>query len=523
MSLFLPTPLVIFYQLVVLPKFEKVQKTRQSVYFFIHFFGLNNNNNGALVPFDYFIDEVNKTITITGKEAGAGTVTGYFAASNGGAIQSLNIYIEYTYDLAINAPLMVKLEPDEKIYKLPFTVFPRSMTVEAFSSNNDKLQIRSISLDTRTGEGEIDIVPAGEQLNLTVTVRASNPKDPVNGVVIREQLFHVYYNDVEFDFEFDHHSGAFSYFNPDEGSAGTLHLGDGETMTFRIKTPQKHIDISNLNVTFTSPLEGSTPHARVRQGDNGGYIELLKDPPGGEYYWSLRHISDVVDYGYIVKYKLKIDIRSVYGIYFSSYEFTASNDDPIHYAGDLKPLYTAINTHYQWVNVSLSHILSPPFTTDGNSLHFLYKSNYNLENDLPLSNASPQKTFTLEWMSGYAYLTDTDPPARVVYLTSIRNATKFTIAFSYVPVTPYKITTPTLDNIRNYLPQEYYITDAYHNTYCLYDLGLLERFSDTDPAVDASYQGGLNITYTRAFDGKTYTRTVPVSIDERSCPAYMKE
>jgi hypothetical protein len=98
----------------------------------------------------------------------------------------------------------------------------------------------------------------------------------------------------------------------------------------------------------------------------------------------------------------------------------------------------------------------------------------------------------------------------------------YVLYFFYTPITPYIIREASLDNIRQYLPQ-YYTAWATVYTYYLYDLDLLDRYSDTDPVIDAKYQAALNITYTRDFDGKTYTHTVPVSIEERSCPAYMKE
>jgi hypothetical protein len=388
------------------------------------------------------------------------------------------------------------------------------MTIEAASSNTSKIQIRSISLDTRTGKGYVEVAPIGEQLNLTVTVKATNPKDPVNGVIEREQLFHVYYSNVEFAFEFDYHSGAFSYFNANEGARGTLHLGDGETMTFQVKTPQKNLDISNLNVTFTSPLSGSTPHARLQQGNNGGYIRLIKDPPGADSFWSLQHTTDITDYGYLVKYKLQIKMTVNSGIYKDAggvhgnrhFEYGRNQ---FNYTGDLIPLY--------YNNYTLGQIYSPPgYVTFGSS--YYERSTFQGDNiDPQLQSTFPIKyesqTHSIYWVqfqwnvfSGYQ---------RTDYGYSIG------VTLNYVPITPYKISVFTEDNLRNYLPQEYYIADADGNDYCLYDYGLLERISDSDPSIDAQYQAGLNITYTRSFDGKTYTHTVPVLIDQRSCPAYM--
>jgi hypothetical protein len=514
-----------------------VNPQNANVYWIVQY----NGPNGS-VPFDYFVDEVGKTITITAKEAGAGSLTGYFSASNGGAITSLNVYCEYTYDLTIDAPLQIKLQPDEKTYRLPFTVYPRSMTMEAFSSNTGKLQIRSISLDARTGKGYVEVAPMGEQLNLTVTVKASNPRDPVDGVRTKEQLFHVYYDDVEFDFEFDYRAGAFSYFNPDEGSNGTLHLGDGETMTFRVKTPQKNLDVSNLQVTFSSPLSGSTPHARLQQGNNGGYIRLFKDPPGNDSYWSLQHVNDVTDYGYVVKYKLQITLsatvvfRREHGPegqrvtdydYNSPYYFRNSyNELYTPYTGDLLSPYRIYKNHSSYKEYPLSQIIAWPVTEGHETGSFLYSSNFNPDANLPIPySTSPISYYSMLNQGSY----NTSSMASPLFHLYNDFLDRFSFSFKYTPITPYKINVSTLDSIQNYLPQ-YFITaknpktpNEPPKTYCLYDLSLLDRYSDSDPTVDARYQAGLNITYTRTFDGKTYTHTVPASIDQRSCPAYMKQ
>jgi hypothetical protein len=150
----------------------------------------------------------------------------------------------------------------------------------------------------------------------------------------------------------------------------------------------------------------------------------------------------------------------------------------------------------------------------------------NLDSALPIPYSTSAVTYSSYLQQG-TY--NSSLLARPFTLISSDYYERLSYSFTYVPITPYKIPIPTLDTIQNYLPQ-YYITvknsatpSADPKTYCLYDLNLLDRYSDTDPTIDARYQGGLNITYTRSFDGKTYTHTVPVTIDQRSCPAYMMQ
>jgi hypothetical protein len=187
------------------------------------------------------------------------------------------------------------------------------------------------------------------------------------------------------------------------------------------------------------------------------------------------------------------------------------NSSLYNYTGDL------ITNYYN--NYNLGEVFSPfnPHTDPNSYDNYTYyvRTNFqrgridpDLESTFPIKY--PSETHSVYWRKH-------TPSGMQDY-----DARHFSIVLSYIAITPYKINVPTLESIQSYLPQ-YYITDPNSGkTYCVYDLSLLDRFSDTDPAIDARYQGGLNITYTRTFDGKTYTQTVPVTIDQRSCPAYMK-
>jgi hypothetical protein len=464
------------------------------------------NSIGGTAFFEYSVDEIAKTITVTGKEIGIGVITGYFSTADGGAVQPLNVYVEHLYDLTLQAPLQVKLEPDEKTYKLPYTVYPRSMTVEAVSSHPDKLQVKSVSLNTRTGQGEIEVVPLGEQLDVRLTVKAANPRDAVNGVVTRRQTFLIYYDNVEFAFDFNYRAGAFSGFNRAEGTAGTLHLGDGETMTFKIRTPQKNLDISGVNVGFTSPASGTDPHVRLEQGANGGYIRLVKDPPGEEGFWRVEHIKDIFGgVGYRIKYKLQMqyfrrgyEVQNIYdtdGSVIGQTTVRNPANDKIMYEGDLDS--PAVYPYYKPYDIQF---------TIGQCFYYLS------ENDYPRSPIP----FTTFWQ----YLG---------YDSRGGGSDILELYLRYVPVTPYIVP----GDPRSYLPAAYAVTNPNPGftllnnppAWYIFDLGdsrAAEYLNDTDPAVDARHQAALNITYTRALDGKTYTYSVPVFVDERSCPAYMK-
>jgi hypothetical protein len=505
-----------------------------------------NGGNGE-VFFDYAVDEAAKTITVTGREVGAGSVTGYFAASSGGVVKDLNVRVEHTYDLTINAPLQIKLQPDEKVYKLPFTVYPKAMNIEAFSSNNGKLQIRSVSLDTRTGNGEIEVVPSGEELNVTLTVKASNPKDPVNGVITRDRLFHVYYDNIEFDFEFDYRAGAFTYFNPGEGNNGTLHLGDGETATFRINTPQKNLDISNINVSFSSPLSGSTPHARLQQGDNGGYISLVRDPPGNNNYWSIRHLNDTfTGVGYKVYYKLQAkytvhewqDRAQKLRQYDSAYETRAFFKVWWEYQGvaeqsgwdDVLPEYFK-SSSYPYTFYDIAQVYSQSNSSYGPDDPEFTHTPVPFNNGQSYTLKTPDPPAGYEEVEKTARISGSGVPHNISWAITTRYIRE--VEFRYVPVTPYIVYDLDVNNVLNILNQNYHISYlygfigisslTYTYTGSLYDTGLLEYFIDNNPAIDTRYQAALNVTYTRALDGKSYSYVVPVYIEERSCPAYLKQ
>jgi hypothetical protein len=448
-----------------------------------------NTVNGAAF-FEYSVDETTKTITITGKEVGNGVITGYFSTSDGGAVQALNVYVEYLYDLALHAPLQVKLEPDEQTYKLPFTVYPRSMTMDAVSSHPDKLQVKSVSLDARTGQGEIEVLPLGEQLDVRLTVKATNPRDTFNGVITRQQAFLIYYENVDFEFDFNYQAGAFSYFNPNEGDNGALHLGDGETMTFRIVTPQKNLDISNVNVSFSSPAAGADPHVRLQQGENDGYIRLVKDPPGEGGLYRVEHTKDIFGgIGYRINYKLQVRYRRW-------------SDGRIMYEGDTNS--SAVYPHFKPYDIAFTFASCfsnlPEYTNQ-------YFTTAYPRNPIP---------FTTSWQYlGYDERGLEDD--------------RLELYMRYVPVTPYVVPL----NAKAYLPASYSVNNPYGNpffslpsSWYIFDLNdsrIAEYLNDTDPSIDAQHQAILTVTYTRAIDGKTYTHTVPAVIDERSCPAYMKE
>jgi hypothetical protein len=93
-----------------------------------------------------------------------------------------------------------------------------------------------------------------------------------------------------------------------------------------------------------------------------------------------------------------------------------------------------------------------------------------------------------------------------------------TLYLYYQPVTPYTVSSK--EKFAGDNPQYKYLRYGVTPLY-LFDLNLLELVVDTDPTIDATQHGSITISYTR-FTGQGATYTVPVIVEIRSCPAYMK-
>jgi hypothetical protein len=431
--------------------------------------------NSQTAAFDFSVDEYNKTLTVTGKEIGTGAVTGYFADSSGGATTTLQVYVEYTYELFLDGPAAVNAEPRGQVIKVPFEVYPRSVTVEAFSANTDKLEIRSVSHNKTTGKGEIEVVPLGEGYNVMLTVKASNPDDLPRGVVTRTKYFNLYYEEVTFSLDMNYQAGAFTRFNPGEGEHGRLYLGDGETRTFSVRLLEENAEIDNLAVSWIP--SGGSRHVTA-------LTSLTRDPVGSPDIWRISHGEDAVQKFYTVAWHL---FMTTYGnlVTYNSAGETSYNplpsSDPI-LLNSSEPIM-----NYDVLAIFNSSLISIPFSQ---------QDRYQIE-FVPF----PSKTFNT-----YTFIGHTGLPFNTwldFYLDAYVDA-------YYEAVTPYVIKAQDFDATPNLW---------YQGTF-LYDKSLVEEFYYTD--VKEAHEGVIRVSFKR-FDGQTYIYDIPVTVQVRECPAYYRE
>lgn len=100
------------------------------------------------------------------------------------------------------------------------------------------------------------------------------------------------------------------------------------------------------------------------------------------------------------------------------------------------------------------------------------------------------------------------------FLANDKYGVRVRLLFTYTLCTPYKI---PRQNFKNYLPASYQQAGGY-----LYDTGLFDSAADDDPTIDSRYTGTIEISYRQAARGITKIYSIPVAIEIRSCPAYMK-
>jgi hypothetical protein len=250
----------------------------------------SNNTSDAGEYFTFSVNEAAKTISVTGAALGGGSLNAFFISSSGGSTARLQVYVEYTYEFDLRTSGIITAEPrNGNTVTIPFRVSPADLEVTAAVSDPQKMEVKSISLNTITGNGEVVITPLGEKNGLFVTLRATNPKDRVNTPIIRTQYINLRYQNLTIRPVFDMEAGAFSRYDP---GTNTLYLGDGEQALFHLDILEENAELENLQVLWQS-VNGAT--VDNKEAKNGGYITLSKESgtsDSGEQLWRVGHNRD---------------------------------------------------------------------------------------------------------------------------------------------------------------------------------------------------------------------------------------
>lgn len=278
--------------------------------------------------FDFAVNESSRTITITGKALGTGLLYGYSATDAGSAKAELNVICEYNYVIEFDdAAGVISMQPDDtglvtsygkphNLAEIPFHVYPKSGMDISLESSTDRLEITSYSLDPATGNGKIYVKALGEEINGYITLTATNPDDKANTPIKRKKYINSKYASYTITPVFNFQSGSFSsYSGKGTGQGGTLTLGDGESMLFRLDVAEPNAELRNIKVQFQNgagvdanagknPADGS----EISAGDNhiyysgsGGNLMPETTDTSGKDYYRIGHNYDYTENGYWVK------------------------------------------------------------------------------------------------------------------------------------------------------------------------------------------------------------------------------
>jgi hypothetical protein len=217
-------------------------------------------------------------------------LNGFFVGASGGTTTRIQVYVEYTYEFELKTSGIITREPRAgNTITIPFRVFPTDLEITAQVSDPGKLEVKSVSLNTLTGEGNVEVTPLGEKNGLTVTISAVNPQDRINTPIIRTQYINLRYENLIITPVFDFEAGSFSYY---DARTNTLYLGDGEQSLFHLNILEENAELENLQV-FWQSVNGST--VDNKEVKNGGHISLAKESGtsnSGEPLWRIGHNTD---------------------------------------------------------------------------------------------------------------------------------------------------------------------------------------------------------------------------------------
>ena len=256
----------------------------------VNWIAQSNSAADASEFFTFQVNEAAKTISVTGLKLGSGMLNGFFVGATGGTTTRIQVYVEYTYEFELKTSGIITREPRAgNTIAIPFRVFPADLEVTAQVSDPQKMEVKSVSQNTVTGNGEVVITPLGEKKGLSVTLSATNPKDRVNTPIIRTQYIDLRYENLTITPVFDFEAGSFSYYDE---RTNTLYLGDGEQSLFHLNIQEENAELENLQV-FWQSVNGST--VDNKEVKNGGHISLAKESgasDSGEPLWRIGHTLD---------------------------------------------------------------------------------------------------------------------------------------------------------------------------------------------------------------------------------------
>jgi hypothetical protein len=282
-------------------------------------------SNSAADASEYFTFQVNeaaKTISVTGVKLGNGVLNGFFVGTSGGTTTRIQVYVEYTYEFELKTSGIIAREPrNGNTITIPFRVFPTDLEITAQVSDPAKLEVKSVSLNTLTGEGTVELTPLGEKKGLSVTLSAANPQDRVNTPIIRTQYIDLRYENLTITPVFDFEAGSFSYY---DARTNTLYLGDGEQSLFHLNILEENAELENLQV-FWQSVNGSA--ADNKEVKNGGHISLAKESGtsnSGEPLWRIGHNADHLSTSPF--FLISRDLY--YTVFAQKYTYTTVTDPP---------------------------------------------------------------------------------------------------------------------------------------------------------------------------------------------------
>lgn len=265
-------------------------------------------------PFTFSNNEASKELTIHGIDVGSGTIYGRFASTEGTASSSLSVKSEYLYEVQFDAGGVVQTEPSKgTVARIPFHVWPTNLEVKATSLCPD-MTIKSYSVDTKTGKGEVLVETKKEFIGEKIQLSATNPRDLANTPKFAEQAVNSYYKSLHLRPVFNYATGNFSKYDANKSE---LVLGDGESVSFYIEVQEENADISDVEVYWhdgpdddsrcLQNADPSTPQPGIRlpgsaSKKNGAWqVQQTGTGEDGQILYELAHNKDYVERGTLFK------------------------------------------------------------------------------------------------------------------------------------------------------------------------------------------------------------------------------
>ncbi len=301
----------------VVPGYDEVVKytvtpENAQVIFIVDMDGVVYGQN--VEPFTFSNNEASKELTIHGVDVGSGTIYGRFASTEGTAASSLSVKSEYLYEVQFDAGGVVQTEPSKgTVARIPFHVWPTNLEVKATSLCPD-MTIKSYSVDTKTGKGEVLVETSREFIGEKIQISATNPRDLANTPKFAEQAVNSYYKSLHLRPVFNYATGNFSKYDANKSE---LVLGDGESVSFYIEVQEENADVSDVEVYWhdgpdddsrcQKNADPSNPQPGIRlpgsaSKKNGAWqVPQTGTGEDGQILYELAHNKDYVERGTLFK------------------------------------------------------------------------------------------------------------------------------------------------------------------------------------------------------------------------------